>query len=78
MRDCLEALSIEVYGCYLDEIRKHDPDVPVVLCTESQAMWREFAPQLGLKPGDYACGCGPQSVPGAKTIAKLEMPAECA
>ena len=66
----------EVYSFYLDEIRKHDRDVPVFLCTESPELWREFAPRLGFEPGNYACACGPQSVPGMRRLASLWQPAE--
>ena len=71
-------LRAEVYGFYFDEIRKHSQDVPVFLCTESREMWREFAPRLGLKAGNYACGCGPQSPPGTRTLDRVLAPAECA
>ena len=67
----------EVYGFYLNEIRKHDADVPVFLCTESREMWDELGPRLGLKPGSYACACGPQSTPGVRIIDRVRTPAEC-
>ena len=67
----------EIYGFLFDEIRKHDKDVPVFLCTESPEMWREFAPRLGVDPNNYVCGCGPQSAPGLKRIEKVEVPVEC-
>jgi len=67
----------EVYGFYLDEIRKHDRDVPVFICTESREMWDRLAPRLGLKPGSYACACGPQCTPGVRTIDHVRAPAEC-
>ena len=67
----------EIYGFLLDEIRKHDKGVPVFLCTESPEMWREFAPQLGVDPSNYVCGCGPQSAPGLKRIQHVQVPVEC-
>ncbi|MBT3273025.1 MAG: hypothetical protein HN368_07720 [Spirochaetales bacterium] len=66
----------EIYEFFFNEIRKYDADVPVCLCTESAEMWREFAPRLGVGPGNYVCGCGPQSTPGAKRLQKLMQPAE--
>ena len=67
----------EIYGFLLAEIRKHDKDVPVFLCTEAPEMWREFAPRLGVDPSNYVCGCGPQSAPGLKRIQKVQVPVEC-
>jgi len=57
-----------IYTHYLAEIRKHDPSIPVSLSTESWQMWAEFAPKLGMTATDYVCGCGPQSVPGARKL----------
>ena len=57
-----------IYDHYLEEIRKHDPDIPVSLSTENFAMWHEFAPKLGMTAINYVCGCGPQTVPGAKKL----------
>ncbi len=67
----------EIYSFYLDEIRKHNETVPVFLCTESPRMWDEFAPRLGLKASDYACGCGPQCPPAAVRVQSLIQPDTC-
>jgi spore photoproduct lyase len=64
----------EVYSFYLEEIRKHDESVPVFLCTESAEMWREFEGRLGRSPGNYVCGCGPQSAPGATRLKYVGEP----
>ena len=64
----------EIYDFYLREIRRHDPDVPVFLCTETPAMWADFGPQLGLTAGDYVCGCGPQSPPGTRRLEYVGAP----
>ena len=68
----------EIYQFILDEIRKWDRDIPVSISTETEEMWREFGPKLGVGSARYVCGCGPQATPGAKrlkldpyTIAKL-------
>jgi hypothetical protein len=58
----------QVYEHYLREIRKWNADVPVSLSTENFAMWRRLAGVLGTRPTRYVCGCGPQSVPGARTL----------
>lgn len=64
----------EIYDFYLREIRRHDPDVPVFLCTETPAMWADFGPRLGFTAGDYVCGCGPQSPPGARRLEYVGAP----
>ncbi len=61
-------IRAEIYDHYLTEIRKHDKDIPVSLSTENFAMWKTFAPKLGMTATDYVCGCGPQSVPNAKKL----------
>ncbi len=66
----------EVYGFLFDEIRRHNAEVPVFLCTETTDMWHEFAPRLGLHAGNYVCGCGPQSAPGLTRIPALQVPTE--
>ena len=57
-----------IYTHYLEEIRKHDPSIPVSLSTESWQMWKELGPSLGMTATDYVCGCGPQTVPGARKL----------
>ncbi|MCD6362119.1 MAG: hypothetical protein J7M38_14775 [Armatimonadetes bacterium] len=66
----------EIYDFYLREIRRHDSEVPVFLCTETPAMWADFAPRLGLTAGDYVCGCGPQSPPGTRRLEYVGAPVE--
>jgi len=58
----------EIYDFYLQEIRKHDPKVPVSLSTENFRMWGEFTRKLGMTATNYVCGCGPQSTPGKKKL----------
>ena len=58
----------EIYGFYIDEIRKIAPQVPISLSTETAEMWEALGPKLGFTPYNYVCGCGPQCVPGAKTL----------
>jgi DNA repair photolyase len=62
-------IRAEIYDHYLSEIRKHDADIPVSLSTENFAMWKAFAPKLGMTATNYVCGCGPQAIPNAKTLA---------
>ena len=59
----------EIYDHYLREIRRWDPDIPVSLSTENFAMWKAFGHKLGFSATNYVCGCGPQSVPGARRLA---------
>lgn len=59
----------EIYEHYLREIRKHDPEIPVSLSTESFRMWSELHGRLGMTATNYVCGCGPQSTPGKRLLA---------
>lgn len=63
-----EEVRAGIYGHYLNEIRKWDPEVPVSLSTESWAMWRRFRDKLGMTALNYVCGCGPNSVPHRKRL----------
>jgi len=58
----------EIYDHYLAQIRRYDRDVPVSLWTENFPMWKAFGGKLGFTATDYVCGCGPQSVPGARKL----------
>lgn len=58
----------QIYGFFVDEIRKHDKHVPISLSTETLEMWREFKDRLGVGPGHYVCGCGPQCTPRLKRL----------
>jgi spore photoproduct lyase len=60
----------EIYEFCIQEIRSYSKDIPIVLCTESTAMWRELGPTLGYTPHDYPCGCGPQATPWLKRLAE--------
>ena len=70
------AARAEVYGFLFDEIRRHSADVPVFLCTETLEMWEEFGPRLGMGPGNYICGCGPQCEPSMIRIPRVLEPME--
>ncbi|OPZ21463.1 MAG: Spore photoproduct lyase [candidate division BRC1 bacterium ADurb.BinA364] len=58
----------EIYEHYLTEIRQRDRDVTVSLSTESFKMWAAMRERLGATAINYVCGCGPQCVPGLKTL----------
>jgi len=58
----------EIYDHYLSEIRRWDPDIPVSLSTENFAMWKAFGHKVGFSATDYVCGCGPQTIPGARRL----------
>ncbi len=63
-----EEVRFQIYQYYLKEIRRHNPDIPVSLSTESWQMWSRLGQSLGFTATDYVCGCGPMSVPGAKRL----------
>jgi len=54
----------EIMDFYVQEIRRLSPDTPVSICMETKAMWRDMGEALRMGPEDYACCCGPSSVPG--------------
>lgn len=57
-----------IYEFAIDEIRRHDRDIPITLSTESGEMWRELGPKLGAEPSNYVCGCGPQATPWRRRL----------
>ena len=58
-------LRLDILRLFVDEIRRHDPEVPISFCDETPAIWAEFTrEELGHGPDDYVCTCGPTSVPG--------------
>ncbi|MFP4250050.1 MAG: hypothetical protein ACLFU7_10355, partial [Armatimonadota bacterium] len=58
-------LRLEILRLYVDEIRRHDTEVPISFCDETPEMWAEFTrEELGQGPENYVCTCGPTSVPG--------------
>ncbi len=50
-------------------IRRLRPEQAVSICNETPAMWRELGPLMGMNPDNYACCCGPDSVPGHPLLA---------
>ena len=54
----------EVLRYVLGEIRRVSPQTPVSICMETVQMWQDMGPELGMTPENYACCCGPTSVPG--------------
>ncbi len=65
-----EPVRTAIYAHYLDEIRKHDADIPVSLSTENWTMWKHFGKRLGMTATNYICACGPMASPGAKKLKK--------
>ena len=58
-------LRLDILRFYVDEIRRHDAEVPISFCDETPEMWEEFTrEELGHGPERYVCTCGPTSVPG--------------
>ncbi len=57
-----------IYEHFLREIRRWDKDVPVSLSTENFAMWKQLGQKLGATATTYVCGCGPNSIPGLKSL----------
>ena len=45
------------------ELKRRSPRTPVAVCNETRRIWDDLADVLVMKPGRYACCCGPDSVP---------------
>jgi len=58
----------EIYSFLVDEVRKHDRDVPVALSTETRTVWDQLGPKLGFTPQNFVCGCGPRCTPGLRVL----------
>ena len=63
-------MRLELMRFYLHEIRHRAPGVPVSICMETVDMWNELGPELGMQADNYACCCGPDSVPGCRSLAR--------
>lgn len=59
---------LKIYHFFIDEIRKVSPDTPIAICMETQKMWSDMDDKLRMKKEDYACCCGPISVPGHRYL----------
>jgi len=47
-----------MYSAFIDEIRKHDKDVKLALCLETDKMWDGLKGRLGQEPKNFYCCCG--------------------
>jgi hypothetical protein len=56
----------EIYRFFIQQVRRHDPDVPLYVSTESREMWDELAEELGQGPENYVCGCSSVALPGRR------------
>jgi hypothetical protein len=45
------------------EVKRRSPRTPVALCNETRRMWDDLRDQIGARPEDYACCCGPDCGP---------------
>jgi len=57
-------LRAEMLRHVITEIKRVRLEQPVSLCMETTAMWKELGPLTRMTPENYACCCGPTSVPG--------------
>lgn len=49
-------------------VRSASPATPISLCNETRRMWADLADLLPYGPNNYACCCGPDSVPGCRGL----------
>ncbi len=56
---------LEMLKTAIESIKEVSPTTPVSICNETRKMWDDLSPLLGgMTPDNYACCCGPTSVPG--------------
>ena len=55
---------LEIYRFFINEIRQVSERTPIAICMETENMWKEISGELGMTKDNYACCCGPKSVPG--------------
>ena len=60
-------IRAEIYGHYIDEIKRISPGTPVNLCTEEREMWYLLADKLEMSPDEMFCCCGQFSVPKSRS-----------
>ncbi len=63
----------EIYRHFIQDIRRHDKEVPIYISTESRAMWDDLAEELGQNPCAFFCGCSPVALPGRKLALSEEF-----
>ena len=54
---------VEIYGHYIDEVKRISPDTPVSICSERRVIWDRLAHKLTMSPDDLYCCCGGFSPP---------------
>ena len=64
----------EVYEHYAAEVSRLSPDTPLSLCAETQEMWAQLGPTLGMTADSFVCNCGPICVPGMRAGQITAMP----
>ena len=62
------AMRAEILRFTIEEIKRTRPEQPVSICMETTEMWDELGPLMAMEPGNYACCCGPTSVPGHELL----------
>jgi spore photoproduct lyase len=55
---------LKIYHFFMEEIRRISEKTPIAICMETKEMWDELSDRLGMTMSNYACCCGPLSVPG--------------
>jgi len=55
---------LKLYRFFIEEIRRVSEKTPIAICMETPEMWEELSDELGMRKDNYACCCGPTSVPG--------------
>ncbi len=59
-------LRAGIYRFFIEQVRRHDAEVPLYVSTESREMWDELKDELGQDPASYVCGCSSVALPGGR------------
>ena len=69
-------LRASVLHYAVTEMKRRAPDVPVALCNETLRMWTDLSDDLIMTPQNFACCCGPDSVPGHPLLSMSSVSAQ--
>ena len=68
------SVRAEIYRFLIAEVRKHDPDIPIFLSTETREMWADLEDEVGQRARSFMCGCNPVQIPGPKMRTSAKIP----
>lgn len=52
-----------IFKFLIDQVRRHNRNIPIALCLETVETWELFKEELGMSPPNYYYNCGPMCTP---------------